>query len=131
MTQIWAFGLFFYPLQPPWGRGWGSQTFSTGPQLSEYVQVVCRNTNGTCLKSVSKTPTSRFFRDFQQFQQDNPAKWPILEVFGQNEQNEIFSKKHFSRLQALINCKDSEKVLKGFREKCKKPPFLGILAQNG
>ena len=35
--------------------------FSTGPQLSEYVQVVSRNTNGTCLKSVSKT------------------KWPILD----------------------------------------------------
>ena len=31
--------------------------FSTGPQLSEYVQVFFRNTNGTCLKSVSKTPT--------------------------------------------------------------------------
>ena len=42
-----------------------SHKFSTGPQLSEYVQVVRRNTNGTCLKSVSKTPTFRFFRDFQ------------------------------------------------------------------
>ena len=39
--------------------------FSTGPQLSEYVQVVCRNMNGTCLKSVSKPSTFRFFRDFQ------------------------------------------------------------------
>ena len=34
--------------QRPVGREtkkWGSQTFSTGHQLSEYVQVVCRNTN--------------------------------------------------------------------------------------
>ena len=54
LTQIWVFGSFFRPLQ-----------FSTGPQLSEYVWVVCRNTKGTCLKSVSKTPTFRFFRDSQ------------------------------------------------------------------
>ena len=42
-----------------------SKKFSTGPQFSEYVWVVCRNTKGTCLKSVSKTPTFRFFRDTQ------------------------------------------------------------------
>ena len=46
--------------------------FSTGLQLSEYVQVVCRNMIGTCLKSVSKPPTFMFFRDFQLFQ--HPAK---------------------------------------------------------
>ena len=43
-----------------------------GSQLSEYVQVVCRNTNGTCLKSVSKTPTFFFFWDIQLF--EHPAK---------------------------------------------------------
>ena len=42
----------------------GSQTFSNGLQLSEYVQVVCRNMNETCLKSVSKTPTFWFFLGF-------------------------------------------------------------------
>ena len=66
------------------------EKFSTGPQLSEYVQVVCRNTNGTCLKSVSKPPTFRFFRDFHLFQ--HPAKlaklrpnlgqyWPKRAIF--------------------------------------------------
>ena len=59
---------FFTHRGPP--RGWGcggSHKFSTGPKLSEYVQVVCQNTYGTCFKSVSKTPTFRFFRDFQSF----------------------------------------------------------------
>ena len=32
-----------------------SQKFSTDLQLSEYVQAACRITNGTCLKSVSKS----------------------------------------------------------------------------
>ena len=57
MTQIWFLGHFF--------RGGGSKKFSTGPQLSEYVWVVCRSTKGTSLRSVSKTPTFRFSRDFQ------------------------------------------------------------------
>ena len=43
----------------------GVKKFSTGPQLSEFVWVVCRNTKGTCLKSVSKKPNVRFFRDSQ------------------------------------------------------------------
>ena len=46
-------------------------------------------------------------------------KWPILEVFVQNGQNGNFFKKElgtfFSRLQALTNCKVSEKVMNGFR----------------
>ena len=58
MPQIWVFGSFFYT-----PGGGGVKNFSTGPQLSEYVWVVCRNTKGNCLKSVSKTPTFRFFRD--------------------------------------------------------------------
>ena len=48
-------------------------------------------------------------------------KWQILEVFGQNGQNGNFFKKalgtFLSRLQALTNCKFSEKVINGFREK--------------
>ena len=74
--------------------------FSTGPQLSEYVQVVCRNTNGTCLKSVSKTPTFKFFSDFQLLQ--HPAKlakyrpnlgqfWPKRAIFQiSNQSRNIF-----------------------------------------
>ena len=55
-------------------------------------------------------------------------------VFGQNGQNGNFFQKSdwniFSLLKARINCKISEKIMKGFREKCEKPPFLGILGQN-
>ena len=56
-------------------------------------------------------------------------------VFGQNGQNGIFVKKSFgtffSLLKALINCKVSEKSNKGIPRKMRKPPFLGILGQNG
>ena len=54
-----------------WGVG-ESHKFSTGLRLLEYVQIVYRNANGTCLKSVSKTHTFRFFRDFQLFQHPCP-----------------------------------------------------------
>ena len=70
--------------------------------ISEYVQVACRNTIETCLKSVSKTPTSRFFRDFQLFQ--NPAKlakfrpnlgqfwpkWAIFQISLKNQSRHYF-----------------------------------------
>ena len=68
-----------------------------GPQLSEYVQVVCRNMNATCLKWVSKTPT-QVFQGFPALKetvahiQPNSQFWI---VFGQNWQNEIFFKKAF------------------------------------
>ena len=98
--------------------------FSTGPQLSENLQVVCRNTNGTCLKSVSKTPTFRFFRDFQ----------PLKGLFHTSSQmanfDHILSKMakmekiikialgtFFSHLQALTNCKVSEKSNERFPRK--------------
>ena len=46
---------------------------------------------------------------------------PFWTVFGQNGQNsENYQKTlgtFFSRLQALTNCKVSEKVMSGFREK--------------
>ena len=35
----------------------------------------------------------------------------------------------FSPLKALINCKVSEKVMKGIREKCEKPPFWEFWAK--
>ena len=89
LTQIWAFG---------------SKKFSTGPQLSEYVWVVCRNTKGTCLKSVSKTPTFRFFRDFQPLKRLLHTSSQMAN-FGQflakMGETEFFSKKrlkHFFRL---------------------------------
>ena len=84
----------------------------------------------------------------------------ILEVFGQNWQNGNFSKKlgtYFSRLQALTNCKVSERSNEWFPRNCVtdgrtnertwflrspttssrdqkkmwKPPFLDILGQKG
>ena len=54
-------------------------------------------------------------------------------VFSQNGQNGNFFQKaletFFSRLQALTE-KFQKKIMKGFRAKCEKPPFLGILGQN-
>ena len=98
--------------------------FSTGPQLSEYVQVVCRNKNGTCLKSVSKTPTFRFFRDSQHLRRLLHTSSQMAN-FGQflakmGEKGFFFKKAFgtfFSLFKALINCKVSLKVMKGFGEK--------------
>ena len=104
------------------GEG-GSKKFSTGPQLSEYVWVVCRNTKGTCLKSVSKTPTFRFFRDSQPLKRLLHTSSQMAN-FGQflakMGKTGFFLKKafgtFFSLLKALINCKVSEKVMNGFQE---------------
>ena len=90
----------------------GSKKISTGPQLSEYVHVVCRNTNGTCLKSVSKTP--RFFWDFQLFQ--HPGKlakfrpnlgqfWPkraIFQIYLKNQSRNIFGLQRLGFLQKIM-----------------------------
>ena len=62
-------------------------------------------------------------------------KGPFWTVFGQNGQNgENFQKKrleHFYRAyKPYLTVKFQKKVMKGFREKCEKPPFLGILGQN-
>ena len=102
LTQIWVFGSFF---RPP-----------TGPQLSEYVWVVCRNTKGTCLKSVSKTPTSRFFRDSQPLKRllHTPSQMANFGQFlAKMGKTGIFFKNafgtFFSLLKALINYKVSEK----------------------
>ena len=120
------------------GQGCGkTQTFSTGLQLSENVQVVCRNTNETCLKSVSKTPTFRFFRDFQHLKSLLHTSSQMAN-FGQFLakmcKTGFFVKKavgtFFSLLKALINCKVSEKSNEGIPKKCEKPPFLGILVKN-
>ena len=89
------------------------KNISTGPQLSEYVWVVCRNTKGTFLKSVSKTPTFRFFRDSQPLKRLLHTSSQFWTVFGQNGRNGIFFQKafgtFFSLLKALTNCKVSEK----------------------
>ena len=98
--------------------------FSTGPKLSEYVQVVCRNMNGTWLKLISKTTTFRFFRDFQ----------PLKGLFHTSSQMANFAQfltkmaktvkiikkvlgTFFSHLQALTNCKVSEKSNERFPRK--------------
>ena len=94
LTQIWVFGSFFRPLPPP--RGGGCQkNFLLVPSFQNYVLVVCRNTKGTCLKSVSKTPTFRFsgipaLKETVAHIQPNSQFW---KVFGQNGQDGIFFQK--------------------------------------
>ena len=116
--------------------GGGAQKFSTGLQLSEYVQIACRNTNGTCLKSVSKTHTLRFFRFFRLqrlcFEQKleilirgsgkNAKNLSFFVILGQKGQNgENYQKKtlgtFFSLLQAPTNFKVSEKSNEQFPRK--------------
>ena len=107
--------------------GGGSKKFSTGPQLSEYVWVVCRNTKGNCLKSVSKTPTFRFFRDSQPLKRLLHTSSQMAN-FGQflakMGKTGFFFKKafgtFFSLLKALINCKVSEKSNEGIPRKMRK-----------
>ena len=83
------------------------KNFDTKIVLGDFlVQVVCWNTNGICLKSVSKTPTFRFFRDFQLFQHpakiQNPAKWPILDSFWPKwAKQDFFQKKCLEHLFRL------------------------------
>ena len=93
---------------------WGSQTFSNGLQLSEYVQVVCRNMIGTCLKSVSKTTTFSFFPGF-------PAiKETVAHIQPNGQSGENYQKstwKIFSRLKDLPMCKVSEKNNERFPRK--------------
>ena len=96
----------------------GVKKFSTGSQLSKYLHVVCRNTNGACLKSVSKTPTFRFLWDFQLFQHpakiQHPAKWTILDSFWPKlAKRDSFSKK---RLEHFFDVK-SPNYLQSFRKK--------------
>ena len=79
LTQIWVFGSFFYPPRPPGCGGWrgggvGGQTnFSTGPQLSYYVQVFLAKYELNLLKIGFKNTYFQVFRDFQLFQ--HPAKF--------------------------------------------------------
>ena len=105
---------------------------STGPQLSEYVWVVCRNTKGTCLKSVSKTSTFRFFRDSQPLKRLLHTSSQMAN-FGQflakMGKTGIYFKKaigtFFSLLKALINCKVSEKSNVGIPRKMRKTSIFG------
>ena len=70
--------IFEIPMQGFWENQ--AHKFSTGPQLSEYVWIVCCNMKGTCLKSVSKTPTFRFFRDSQPLKRHTSSQ---MANFGQ------------------------------------------------
>ena len=91
---------FFFVHSPP-------QFFSTGLQLSEHVQVVCPNTNGTCLKSVSKALSHFTFPALKETIAHIHPNGQFWTVFGQNGQNgENYQKTlgtFFSRLQALTN----------------------------
>ena len=88
LTQIWVFG---------------SKKLSTGPQLSEYVWVVCRNTKGTCLKSVSKTPTFQGFTSLKetfahiqpngQFLDSFWIKWAKRDFFSKKRLEHFFAVK--------------------------------------
>ena len=111
---------------------------------------------GTCLKSVSKTPTLRFFQDYwsfftpppffrlqrlcfeQKLENSDERFWkkgkkpPFLVILGQKANFDQFLAKmaktvkiikkalgtFFSRLQALTNCKASEKSNERFPRKC-------------
>ena len=92
-------------------------------KLSEYVHVFCRNTIGTCLKSVSKSPTFRFFRDFLPLKGlfHTSSKMANFDQFlaKMGKTVKIIKKAlgtFFSRLQALT-VKFQKKVMSGFREK--------------
>ena len=109
----------------------------TGPQLSEYVWVVCRNTKGTCLKSVSKTPTFRVFRDSQPLKRLLHTSSQMAN-FGQflakmGETGFFFKKAFgtfFSLLKAIINCKVSEKSNEGIPRKMRKTSIFGHFGQK-
>ena len=122
--------------------------FSTGPQLSEYEWVVCRNTKGNWLKSVSKTPTFRFFWDSQPLKRLVHTSSQMAnsgQFLAKMGNTGIFFKKafgkFFSLLKALINCKVSEKSNEGIPRKNKKNlhfwafwpkwPILEVFGQNG
>ena len=105
--------------------------FSTGPQHSEYVQVVCRNTNGTCLKLVSKTPTFRFFSDFQLLQ--HPAKlatyrpnlgkfWPKRAIFQISPKTKAAI---FFDCRGQASCKKLGNSNAQFSKKMLKTPVFG------
>ena len=106
--------------------------FSTGPQLSEYVWVVCHNTKGTCMKSVSKTPTFRFFRDSQPLKRllhTSSQMANFGKFLAKMVKTGFFFKKafgtFFSLLKALINCKVSEKSNEGIPRKMQKTSIFG------
>ena len=78
--------------------------------MLEFTAYLYLNTNGTFLKSVSKSPTFRFFRDFQLFQ--HPAKlaklrpnlgqnWPKRAVFEKMLKTPIFG--HFGRKRLILD----------------------------
>ena len=115
MTQIWVFGSFFL-LVPSFQNMYG----------------LVRNTKRTCLKSVSKTPTFRFFRDFQPLKRHIHTSSQMAN-FGQflakMGKTGIFFKKafgpFFSLLKALIKCKVSEKSNEGIPRKMRKTSIFG------
>ena len=113
-----------------------SKKFSTGPQRSEYVWVVCHNTKGTCLKSVFENTYFQVFQGFPALKETHiQPNGQFLTVFGKNGQKGNFFKTafgtFFSLLKALINCKVSEKSNEGIPRKMRKTSIFGHLGQKG
>ena len=126
-------GHFFAPsptLGGGGGAGGGSKKFSNGPQISEYVWVVCRNIKATCLKLVSKKPTFRFFTDFQLFQHpDKLAKfrsnlgqfWPKRAIFEFSHKMRIHH--FFSITKTRLSTTNLQILMNRLRKKAKNLHF--------
>ena len=116
-------------------RGLGITQIFTGPQLSEYLQVVCPNTTETCLKSVSKTHTFRFFRDFQPLKRllHTSSQMANFGQFWPKWAKRDFSlKKHLEHFLQLIRAFNSEKKCsKRFFEKIPFCSFWPKLSKIG
>ena len=105
MTQIWVFGSFFYPAQRP-------RCF---PKYERNL-----------LKIGFKTPTFRFFRDFQPLKRllHTSSQMANIGQFLAKKAKKAF-RTFFSLLKALINCKVSEKSNEGIPRKMRKTSIFG------
>ena len=75
----------------------------------------------------SKNPFSMFFHtQIDPILAKNGPKWAIFDFLQRNRYAFIHC-----TIENKLNMKNQQNLMNGFREKCKKPPFLGILAQNG
>ena len=96
--------------------------------LGIFFKVFCRNTNGTCLKSVSKTPTSRF-SGISSYSSIQPNLGQIWVNIGQKGPFFKFPRKNkaviFFGLQRLGFLQKIRKFQCGVFEKNVKTPIFG------
>ena len=97
--------------------------------------VVCCNTKGTCLKSVSKTRTFRLFRDSQPLKRHTSSQMANFGQFWPKwAKRDFFQRKRlehlFSLLKALINCKVSEKSNERIPRKMQNITIFGHFGQK-